>query len=398
MSWIQAMSFQLSQNLLADLQATQSQSPKASVSLLSTEPVIAASQHDPSNLSQVSQSLLENCSQSQLQLPPALQEQVFPSQSQSYFQNRFHQNSQAPPVSHIPQLYSIPQNSRSLLRSQSQQSQIPAAAQQFPSSRTHSLSQSNLQPQQTRIPASRLSQTADSPNILLAKTLKQLKSRVDAIPILFSRSLEEGLEFLEKEINKESEETRLKTEEVKEKLEKIIKVSKDNESNINQAIEQCLGDVKVFAELLRTIKDDHKKYEDGIANLECIIVGTKKVIDDQKKSKSFSTGLRVKGDDQLLIDTKPKRSKIEQLPKVKLDGSPFPDMSSFLTPSNSRSGFVRHFSPDIIQDSEADITQTSLEEDLKADYPSSLDLFDFSNIIEIDSDFSDYDQDMTVEE
>ena len=394
------MSFQLSQNLLADLQATQSQSPKASVSLLSTEPVIAASQHDPSNLSQVSQSLLENCSQSQLQLPPALQEQVFPSQSQSYFQNRFHQNTQAPPVSHIPQLYSIPQNSRSLLRSQSQQSQIPAAAQQFPSSRTHSLSQSNLQPQQTRIPASRLSQTADSPNILLAKTLKQLKSRVDAIPILFSRSLEEGLEFLEKEINKESEETRLKTEEVKEKLEKIIKVSKDNESNINQAIEQCLGDVKVFAELLRTIKDDHKKYEDGIANLECIIVGTKKVIDDQKKSKSFSTGLRVKGDDQLLIDTKPKRSKIEQLPKVKLDGSPFPDMSSFLTPSNSRSGFVRHFSPDIIQDSEADITQSqsSLEDDLKADNPSSLDLFDFSNIIEIDSDFSDYDQDMTVEE
>ena len=395
------MSFQLSQNLLADLQATQSQSPKASVSLLSTEPVIAASQHDPSNLSQVSQSLLENCSQSQLQLPPALQEQVFPSQSQSYFQNRFHQNSQAPPVSHIPQLYSIPQNSRSLLRSQSQQSQIPAAAQQFPSSRTHSLSQSNLQPQQTRIPASRLSQTADSPNILLAKTLKQLKSRVDAIPILFSRSLEEGLEFLEKEINKESEETRLKTEEVKEKLEKIIKVSKDNESNINQAIEQCLGDVKVFAELLRTIKDDHKKYEDGIVNLECIIVGTKKVIDDQKKSKSFSTGLRVKGDDQLLIDTKPKRSKIEQLPKVKLDGSPFPDMSSFLTPSNSRSGFVRHFSPDIIQDSEADITQSqsSLEDDLKADNPSSLDLnLDFSNIIEIDSDLSDYDQDMTVEE
>ena len=211
--------------------------------------------------------------------------------------------------------------------------------------------------------------------------------------------MEEGLEFLEKEINKESEETRLKTEEVKEKLEKIIKVSKDNESNINQAIEQCLGDVKVFAELLRTIKDDHKKYEDGIANLECIIVGTKKVIDDQKKSKSFSTGLRVKGDDQLLIDTKPKRSKIEQLPKVKLDGSPFPDMSSFLTPSNSRSGFVRHFSPDIIQDSEADITQTSLEEDLKADNPSSLDLnLDFSNIIEIDSDLSDYDQDMTVEE
>ena len=201
--------------------------------------------------------------------------------------------------------------------------------------------------------------------------------------------MEEGLEFLEKEINKESEETRLKTEEVKEKLEKIIKVSKDNESNINQAIEQCLGDVKVFAELLRTIKDDHKKYEDGIANLECIIVGTKKVIDDQKKSKSFSTGLRVKGDDQLLIDTKPKRSKIEQLPKVKLDGSPFPDMSSFLTPSNSRSGFVRHFSPDIIQDSEADITQSQ----------SSLDLnLDFSNIIEIDSDLSDYDQDMTVEE
>ena len=213
--------------------------------------------------------------------------------------------------------------------------------------------------------------------------------------------MEEGLEFLEKEINKESEETRLKTEEVKEKLEKIIKVSKDNESNINQAIEQCLGDVKVFAELLRTIKDDHKKYEDGIANLECIIVGTKKVIDDQKKSKSFSTGLRVKGDDQLLIDTKPKRSKIEQLPKVKLDGSPFPDMSSFLTPSNSRSGFVRHFSPDIIQDSEADITQSqsSLEDDLKADNPSSLDLnLDFSNIIEIDSDLSDYDQDMTVEE
>ena len=213
--------------------------------------------------------------------------------------------------------------------------------------------------------------------------------------------MEEGLEFLEKEINKESEETRLKTEEVKEKLEKIIKVSKDNESNINQAIEQCLVDVKVFAELLRTIKDDNKKYEDGIANLECIIVGTKKVIDDQKKSKSFSTGLRVKGDDQLLIDTKPKRSKIEQLPKVKLDGSPFPDMSSFLTPSNSRSGFVRHFSPDIIQDSEADITQSqsSLEDDLKADNPSSLDLnLDFSNIIEIDSDLSDYDQDMTVEE
>ena len=398
------MSFQLSQNLLADLQATQSQSPKASVSLLSTEPVIAASQHDPSNLSQVSHSLLENCSQSQLQLPPALQEQVFPSQSQSYFQNRFHQNSQAPPVSHIPQLYSIPQNSRSLLRSQSQQSQIPAAAQQFPSSRTHSLSQSNLQPQQTRIPASRLSQTADSPNILLAKTLKQLKSRVDAIPILFSRSLEEGLEFLEKEINKESEETRLKTEEVKEKLEKIIKVSKDNESNINQAIEQCLGDVKVFAELLRTIKDDHKKYEDGIANLECIIVGTKKVIDDQKKSKSFSTGLRVKGDDQLLIDPNPKSSKrrFEQLPKVKLDGDSSlpPGMLNFLTPSNSRSGFVRHFSPDIIQDSEADITQSqsSLEDDLKADNPSSLDLLDFSNIIEIDSDLSDYDQDMTVEE
>ena len=232
--------------------------------------------------------------------------------------------------------------------------------------------------------------------------MKQLKSRVDAIPILFSRSLEEGLEFLEKEINKESEETHLKTEEVKEKLEKIIKVSKENESNINQAIDQCLGDVKVFAELLRTIKDDHKKYEDGIANLECIIVGTKKVIDDQKKGKSFSAGLRVKGDDQLFIDPMPKRSKrgFEQIPKVKLNGDSclLPGVLNFLTPSNSRSGFVRHFSPDIIQDSEADITQTSIEEDLKADKSSSLDYFDFSNIIEIDSDLSDYDQDMTVEE
>ena len=216
--------------------------------------------------------------------------------------------------------------------------------------------------------------------------------------------MEEGLEFLEKEINKETEQTQLKAEEVKEKLEKIIKVSRENESNIKQAIEQCLGDVKVFVELLRTIKDDHKKYEDGIAALECIIVGTNKVIDDQKKGKSFSAGLRVKGDDQLFIDPMPKRSRrgFEQLPKVKLDldgdSSLLPGMLNFLTPSSSRSGFVRHFSPDIIQDSEADITQTSIEEDLKADKSSSLDYLDFSNIIEIDSDLSDYDQDMEVEE
>ena len=149
--------------------------------------------------------------------------------------------------------------------------------------------------------------------------------------------------------------------------------------------------------LVKNVQVDGNNY-----NLGKSIMITKKVINDQKKSKSSSTGLRVKGDDQLLIDPNPKSSKrrFEQLPKVKLDGDSSlpPGMLNFLTPSNSRSGFVRHFSPDIIQDSEADITQTSLEEDLKADNPSSLDLFDFSNIIEIDSDLSDYDQDMTVEE
>ena len=152
------MSFEFSQNLLADIGS--SQSPKSSLSLS----LPTSSSVNPSLVSQFQKS------------------QSFKTQEMTFSQNLLDitgDNSQPQTVSAISQPYSS-QSQNLLYQQQSLNFQ----------------GRSNFF--QNRVPVSRLNATPERINVNVAKTLKQLQNSLEDYPVIVSKMLEEGLDFVEK--------------------------------------------------------------------------------------------------------------------------------------------------------------------------------------------------------
>jgi len=234
------MSFEFSQNLLADIGSTQS--PKSSQTL-----------HPSSSMN-----------------PPATSQlcksQSFISQVMPYSQNLLDMSDNS--------LTQMTVNLSQPLRSLSQQPSLT----QHPSL-NNSAKGSFVQ---NRVPASRLNLTPESTsiNVNVARALKQVQSRLEDFPVIVSRMLEEGLDYVEKDFKatRDINEDRLKK--LLSTLADVMRKVQDEDQ-----FKMFTDTISSMSETLETLKKDKAKYLDLIDKLQMIIDKQKKIIVKLKEEK-----------------------------------------------------------------------------------------------------------------
>jgi len=252
------MSFQFSQNLLADLQ---SQSPNSShsLSLPATQQILPPSQ----NVSQPLMSQSQTCLQSQ---------NLLENHSQDYFPH--------------------PQNIRPRPK--------------FPRSKSSQSLSHHQQPSivGSRVPYSRFNQAPSPLNISLANSLKQVQRRLDDFPVQVAKMLEEGFDYLQTEAKKHSSQSQESSSEVCQVLEKIQAATKEKDNRVKKVLEDCAHELKDYAEEIQSQKLIRDKYEEVIQVMKEIIDKQAAEIEQLKKEsmkgKNFQGTLRVKSDNELL--------------------------------------------------------------------------------------------------
>ena len=228
----------------------------------------------------------------------------------------------------------------------------------------------------------------------VAKTLKQLQNSLEDYPVIVSKMLEEGLDFVEKaKADKSEDEFKIVTN----LIEMLKSEIKEKDEKIKNFMPMIIGEFNSMSMTLEKLKGDKCKYSQLIDILQMIIDEQKKIIDQLKlEVSSFKTAtktIKVKNMDKLVDD-----SNISSRQVIRDTGYSIPEDDDFisrrtprsilkpiLTPSSSKS--VRKFSLD-------DIIAVSDEEDDDSDIDSgsSLDI-DFSDIFTINSE-----DEMVVEE
>jgi len=252
------MSFQFSQNLLADLQ---SQSPNSShsLSLPATQQILPPSQ----NVSQPLMSQSQTCVQSQ---------NLLENQSQEFFTH--------------------PQNFRPRPKFPRSKSSQSVSHQQHPSIVG------------SRVPYSRFNQAPSPLNISLANSLKQVQRRLDDFPVQVAKMLEEGFDYLQTEAKKHSSQSQESSSEVCQVLEKIQAATKEKDNRVKKVLEDCANELKEYAEEIQSQKLIRDKYEEVIQVMKEIIDKQAAEIEQLKKEsmkgKNFQGTLRVKSDNELL--------------------------------------------------------------------------------------------------
>lgn len=252
------MSFQFSQNLLADLQ---SQSPNSSQSQPNTQQALPPSQNSSQPLISLSQTSIPS-------------QNLLMNQSQDY---------------HFP----LPQNIKPRVK--------------FPRSKSsQSLSLQQQQPSmvRSRVPYSRFNQPPSSLNISLANSLKQVQRRLDDFPVQVAKMLEEGFDYLQTEAKKHSSQSQESSAEVCQVLEKIQAASKEKDDRVKKILEDCANELNDYAKEIQSHKLIRDKYEEVIQVMEAIINKQAAEIEKLKKEtneeKTLQGTLRVKRDNELL--------------------------------------------------------------------------------------------------
>merc|ERR1712126_449534 len=135
---------------------------------------------------------------------------------------------------------------------------------------------------QNRVPASRLNLTPESINVNVAKALKQVHSRLEDFPVIVSRMLEEGLDYVEKDFKATTDMNEDELKELTSKLESVMRKVQDKDDHVDNVI----GEVRSMSETLETLKKDKAKYLDLIDKLQMIIDKQKKIIEQLKEENS----------------------------------------------------------------------------------------------------------------
>ena len=255
------MSFQFSQNLLADLQSSQSsQSSRAEMSASASQTAQTQPLLHSRNGSQ------QNTSQGSLH-----SQNLLGSQSQDVF---------PPPQHNIPQRPKFP-------RSQSSQSLGPAS--QPPPSFLAS-----------RVPYSRFNQTPASINISLAHSLKQVQRKLDDFPVQVAKMLEEGFDYLQTEAKKHSSRSRESSAEVCQVLDKIQTAAKEKNDRVKKVLEECAIELENYAEAIQSQKILQERSEEIMKTMNKVIVKQAAEIDRLKKEKDESKeALKIKSESKL---------------------------------------------------------------------------------------------------
>ena len=255
------MSFQFSQNLLADLQSSQSsQSPSADMSAPATQ----TAQTQPLLHSQNGSHYMSQGSLHSQNLLGSQPQDVFP-----------------PPQHNIPQRPKFP-------RSQSSQSLGPAS--QPPPSFLAS-----------RVPYSRFNQTPAPINISLAHSLKQVQRKLDDFPVQVAKMLEEGFDYLQTEAKKHSRRSRESSAEVCQVLDKIQTAAKEKNDRVKKVLEECAIELENYAEAIQSQRLLQERSEEIMKTMNKIIVKQAAEVERLKKERDESKeGLKIKSERKLL--------------------------------------------------------------------------------------------------
>ena len=354
------MSFQFSQNLLADLQ---SQSPNSSQSLPATQQILPPSQNVSQPLALTSQSQTSLHSQNLLE-----------NQSQDYFPH--------------------PQNIRPRPK--------------FPRSKSSQSLSHQQQPSiiGSRVPFSRFNQAPSPLNISLANSLKQVQRRLDDFPVQIAKMLEEGFDYLQTEAKKHSSQSQESSAEVCQVLEKIQAATQEKDDRVKKTLEDCAIELKEYAEEIQSQKLIRDKYDEVIQVMKEIINKQAAEIEhlkkeskkESKKEKTFQfkETLRVKSDNELLdrkaLNKKQKPSLLS--PSISLLPRAF-IRSPFTIPSQSSSSASESRSVtlmDLMEESDSDD-----EEEMEDNSPGLG--VDFSELIALsDSEEEEEEEIIMVEE
>ena len=244
----------------------------------------------------------------------------------------------------------------------------------------------SLQQQPTpRVAYSRFTQVPPPLNISLSNSLKQVQRRLDEFPVQVARMLEEGFDYLMKDLKKHSVESKQSSAEVCQVLEKIQSVIREKDERVKKALEECAIELKNYAEEIKCRKQVQEKYEEAIRIMKEIILKQALEIDRLKKEINQTVNmnnqsLKVKGDlndSELLSIGKQKPSPLNHPPPANLLPRAFTSLSQSSSSACSP-GCVRQFPQldDLMQGSDSDS-----EADMEDSSPG-LDV-DFSDLITI---------------
>merc|ERR1719282_2008100 len=252
---------------------------------------------------------------------------------------------------------------------------------------------------QNRVPASRLNATPERINGNVANALKQVQNRLEDFPIIVSRMLEEGLDYVEKDFKATADKNEEELKILTNAMDMMKHQVKEKDEKVKSFIEKIIGEFNSMSMTLEKLKRDKGKYLELIDTLQMTIDQQKKIIDKLKlEVSSFKTKtetIRGKSMDKLVDSSISPRPIIRDIgnliPETKDDFiiTPRSLLKPIFTPSSSES--VRKFSLDDIIAVSDEEDEDPEEEAINID-SSSLDI-DFSDIFTIESD-----EEMMVEE
>ena len=214
------MSFQFSQNLLAEIESSQSQGASLTQMTQSQNLMDCETQ---------SQSLLDNSSNPQF--------------------NRF-QNNPSMPRSMAQNVSNFGRNSASM----------------------------------SRLERSRFHTLPDRINVEVSKTLKSVIAGLEEFPGLAARMLEEGLDYLGGKISQDSEACQTKATTLKETFQTLMGKLSEKDKKLSDLTGRFLKELESITEEVNKMKDKQTSYEQVIEQLVSIIEKQKSVIEQLKSN------------------------------------------------------------------------------------------------------------------
>ena len=121
----------------------------------------------------------------------------------------------------------------------------------------------------SRVPASRIIPAPDrvNVNVNVANTLKQVQSRIEDFPVIVSRMLEEGSDFVEKDLAAEAGTNESELLQLKNKVNILTTKYQDQVSKVQTFIEKIVEYLNPMLLTIYQLKKDKSKYLELIENL-----------------------------------------------------------------------------------------------------------------------------------
>ena len=145
-----------------------------------------------------------------------------------------------------------------------------------------------------RIPASRINPAPDRVNVKIANSLKQVQSRLEDFPVIVSRMLEEGIDFVEKDLVAEADTNETEVLQLKSEVNILTNMYQDHVLKVQTFIEKIVEDLRSMSLTIDKLKKDKSQYLELIENLQSIVDKQRKFIVQLKSENSSLTTHSIK--------------------------------------------------------------------------------------------------------